>query len=520
METDYSKTVNLPKTQFPMRADLPKREPVQIGLWESRGVYRKMLDRAKDGAFVLHDGPPYANGHIHIGHALNKILKDMVVKSRALAGLRTPYVPGWDCHGLPIEHALLKEMKMDKRAVKDIVDFRAKARHFAKKFIDIQREEFRRLEILGDWFRPYDTMSHSYEARVLRAFRLLFEKGYIYRGLKSVGWCFHCETALAEAEVEYREKLSPSIYVALPVASSAPIEEALRQEGGCGPARAEVVVWTTTPWTLPGNMAVAFHPDLDYVLAKVQLQAESSARYLVLGRRRLEPVLEAIGGKNLGIFGSWKGSELARADVQDTGGKQSFCERPFKIGDGKSLFVMADYVTAEDGTGIVHTAPGHGPDDFNTGRRYGLEILSPVDGAGRFTPEADAFKDFRIFPDGNESVCEALARAGRLLFQGTITHSYQHCWRCKNPIIFRATEQWFLNVAHEGLREKLLKAVGEVAWIPEASKARISSMIESRPDWCLSRQRLWGTPIPILYCAGCGEILKDLKVMEAIERQV
>jgi len=504
MPTDYSKTVRLPRTRFPMRADLPAREPVILEFWEKEGIYSKMLEaRAGADKFVLHDGPPYANGPIHMGTALDKILKDITVKSRHLMGSRAPYVPGWDCHGLPIEHALLKEMNLSKREVKDQTAFRDKARDFAQRFIDVQKKEFRRLGVLGDWDRPYTTMSNQYEAAILQAFRRLYGLGYIYKGLKTVSWCVHCETALAEAEVEYKDKKSPSIYVALRTEYPTEKFPFLKNQ-------AEVVVWTTTPWTLPANRAVVFHPDLKYVLVNVRAPAFEKPRALLIAEARLSAVLDAMGASDQGVLGSWTGKELVEAGFA--------YDRPFG-GEGKGY--LADYVTAEDGTGVVHTAPGHGEDDFETGRKYNIEIFCPVDERGMFTVEAGPeFQGKRIFKEGNPAVIESLKASGKLLAAGEITHSYPHCWRCKNPIAFRATEQWFLNVDHKGLRKKLLQAVEGVSWVPPSGQARISAMVSSRPDWCISRQRLWGAPIPILKCAACASLLDQDEALKAMENRV
>jgi isoleucyl-tRNA synthetase len=500
-ETDWSSTLNLPKTDFPMKGDLARREPEILKLWDSLNLYEAMRARQKGRPeYVLHDGPPYANGHIHIGHALNKFLKDAVVKSRAVMGFSAPYTPGWDCHGLPIETALLKELKMSKRGVTDIPAFRKQAEAFAQKWIDTQREEFKRLGGVGDWSRPYTTMSKKYEARVVRAFRKLLKEGYVYRGLKPVYWCITCETALAEAEIEYKDKTSPSVYVAMPITAPKDL------------AGVEVVVWTTTPWTLPANMAVAFNPDLEYAAVEAQKEGWAKPRTFLLAKARVDAVMKAVGVSGYKIEMTWRGKDLAPR-------KQSFAySRPFSKTPG--IGVLADYVTAEDGTGVVHTAPGHGADDFHTGQRYEMDVLCPVDGSGRFTDQAPDFKGLSIFKEGNPAVIDALTASGALLAKSDIQHSYPHCWRCKNPIVFRATEQWFLNVAFEGLREKLLDAIGKVKWIPEVGQTRISSMVEARPDWCLSRQRVWGTPITVLFCDGCQLPLKDDAVLESIEKKV
>jgi isoleucyl-tRNA synthetase len=495
--SDWSATVRLPKTDFPMKGDLAKREPELLKAWADAGLSERLRQRQKGRPeFVLHDGPPYANGHIHIGHALNKILKDMTVKARALMGHSTPYVPGWDCHGLPIETALLKEMKMSKRGVTDIPKFRKAASDFADRFIDLQREEFKRLGVFGDWAHPYMTKSKGYEAKILRAFRLLVKQGHVYRGLKPVQWCITCETALAEAEVEYKDKTSPSVYVALPV-----VEGELKG--------AEIVIWTTTPWTLPANRAAAFNPLLEY--AEVSAQVAGRQRRLIVAKARVESVAKETGASDVKVLRSWTGAAitalLPRYSV------------PYETRPGETgVSVLAEYVTADDGTGIVHTAPGHGEDDFHTGQRENLEILNPVDAAGFFTDKAPRWKGKHIFKEGNPEIVADLAERGWLLAKKDITHSYPHCWRCKNPVVFRTTEQWFLRLS-EALRGHLLAQIDATKWVPAEGRTRIASMVGNRPDWCLSRQRVWGTPITVLYSAKSGEAVLDDGVLEAIEKK-
>jgi isoleucyl-tRNA synthetase len=496
--TDWSATIKLPVTDFPMKGDLAKREPELLKVWADAGIYEKLQERQKGRPpFVLHDGPPYANGNIHIGHALNKILKDITVKARALLGHAAPYVPGWDCHGLPIETALLKEMKMSKRGVTDIPKFRRDAGAFAERFIGLQREEFKRLGLFGDWERPYKTMAKEYEAKILRAFRLLVKRGHVYRGLKPVLWCPTCETALADAEVEYKDKTSDSVYVALPIVDSSRPE--LKD--------AALVIWTTTPWTLPANRAVAVNPNLDYVLVEAEL-GEASRR-LVVAKARLESVMGAIGSASHRVIAEWKGLTL---------GKETWWYE-FPVAAGKGPCVIADYVTAEDGSGLVHTAPGHGEDDFATGMRAGLEIYNPVDHAGNYNATVPEFlRGKNILKDANDAVILDLKTRGRLLAHKKIQHSYPHCWRCKNPVVFRTTEQWFLSI-NEDLRKALLAEIGKVQWVPAEGRNRISAMVTNRPDWCISRQRVWGTPITVLYSVSTGKPVLDDAVLEAIEKK-
>ncbi|MBI3289360.1 MAG: isoleucine--tRNA ligase, partial [Elusimicrobia bacterium] len=425
----------------------------------------------------------------------NKVLKDLTVKARALMGHCAPYVPGWDCHGLPIETALLKEMKMSKRGVTDIPKFRREAAAFAERFIALQREEFRRLGVQGDWERPYKTLAKDYEAKILRAFRLLVKQGHVYRGLKPVLWCPTCETALADAEVEYKDKTSTSVYVALPIVDSSRAE----LKG------ASFVIWTTTPWTLPANRAVAVHPELDYVLVEAEFQGGS--RRLVIARSRLESVLAAIGANSHKELANWKGEVF---------GKETWWYT-FPFGDGKGPSVLADYVTADDGSGLVHTAPGHGEDDFNTGKRYDLHIYNPVDGAGVYNESVPEFlRGKHILKEANALIIADLQERGLLLAKKDISHSYPHCWRCKNPIVFRTTEQWFLRL-NEELRAKLVVEIDKVRWVPPEGRNRIAAMVTNRPDWCLSRQRVWGTPITVLYSAKTGQAVTDDAVLKAIE---
>jgi len=493
---DYKDTLCLPKTQFPMKANLAQREPQMIEKWEKEGLYGRIMEARKDApVFAFHDGPPYANGHIHLGHALNKILKDIVVRSRILMGNKVYYRPGWDCHGLPIELAVEKEHGKKVHGL-DIHEFRKFCRGYAEKYIDIQREEFKRLGLLGDWENPYRTMEYGYEAEIARSFMECFLKGYVYKGLKPVQWCIHCQTALAEAEVEYEDHASPSVYVTFPfvVDEQAKWPEALKGFDACA------VIWTTTPWTLPANLAIAFHPDFDYVAIKVKDKV-----YVVA--EELEKLFEKETGISGAVIGKFKGKELDRLHFQ----------HPFY--DRKSLGLLAQYVTAEQGTGCVHTAPGHGQEDFISGLKYGLEILCPVDGKGNFVGDLPLFGGQNVF-EANPKVISLLKEKHALLKSSTVHHSYPHCWRCKNPLIFRATKQWFISLEHESLRKNSLDAIEKVQWIPSWGRNRIYSMIENRPDWCLSRQRKWGVPITLLSCDNCGEWVKDRKFFDNVAKAI
>ncbi len=496
-DSGYKHTINLPNTAFSMKANLPQKEPEILRRWEQDNIYSRMLELRKDAPlFILHDGPPYANGNIHIGHALNKILKDIIIKYKSLRGFRVPYVPGWDCHGLPVEHQLFKKIGKRKDEVEQ-VDFRRQAHDFALKFVDVQKNEFKRLGLFGEWENPYLTLSHEYEAAIVRSFGDMVGKGYIYKGCKPVNWCVACETALAEAEVEYEEHTSPSIYVKFPVADGSSLPLPADQRG----KPVYIVIWTTTPWTIMGNVAAAVNPEFTYQLVPV------GSEILLIEKGLTPRVMEKAGITGFRPAGEVSGRQLENLRY----------DHPFGLRQGK--VVLADYVSAEDGTGIVHTAPGYGVDDFLTGQRYGLEVVMQVDNRGRFLAETPVVGGQKI-KDAAGLVIDRLRESNLLLAVGEINHSYPHCWRCKKPIIFRATEQWFISVDKDDLRQRCLEAIPKVKWIPGAGQQRISSMIENRPDWCLSRQRLWGVPIPVFYCGKCREVILDPRVIEKVAETV
>ena len=491
---DYSKTLNLPETEFPMRAGLPEREPEFLKYWEENKIYEKKQElHAGHKKFVLHDGPPYANGKIHMGTALNKILKDIIMKYKYAQGFDTPYVPGWDTHGMPIEHAAIKNLGLNRHELDTLV-LRKECHDYALKWIDEQRTDFKRLGVLGDWDHPYITMTHDYEAVQIHVFGEMAKKGYIYKGKKAVYWCPHCETALAEAEIEYGEEKSPAIFVKMPLVK----DNGMLPEAAQGKP-AYIVIWTTTPWTMPANVAIALHPDFEY--AWVECEGE----ILFMAKEMLEAVGKVCKKDLSNIIGTCKGKDMEYAE----------CRHPFETIDRKSLVVLADYVTLEAGTGCVHTAPGHGADDFETGVRYNLPIICPVDGSGKLTAEAGAdFAGMFVF-DANVPIIKYLAGLNRLFGKENIRHQYAHCWRCKNPIIYRATEQWFASV--EGFREEALNAIAnDVQWIPSWGEARIHNMVADRHDWCISRQRVWGVPIPIFYCEDCNEHLVNDDTINAV----
>jgi isoleucyl-tRNA synthetase len=482
---DWKDTLNLPRTDFPMKANLPASEPRTIERWQAMDLYGKIRAKRRGlPKFVLHDGPPYANGEIHIGHALDKILKDLVVKSRSMAGFDSPYVPGWDCHGLPIELNVEREQKSLAKD-RSPVEFRRACRAFADKYVVSQGADFVRLGVLGDWGAPYLTMAPAFQAAIVRALGKFVARGLVYKGKKPVHWCLRDRTALAEAEVEYEPHTSPSIYVEFPLSPT--------DNGTLGsrvPALASrdvtALIWTTTPWTIPANLAIAFHPDVEYAAY------EFDGRAVIVAEALAEGVSKATG-RTLGKkIASLPGTAMERVQFRHP------------LYDRESLGVLADYVTLDQGTGVVHTAPGHGTDDFKTGVRYGLDIYAPIGNDGRFTADTGIVGGLKVF-DSNGVVETALEERGRLWFKSKIEHSYPHCWRCHQPVIFLATSQWFISM--DGLREAAIAEANGVRWIPEWGRERMTGMFLTRPDWCISRQRTWGVPIPALVCQGCGESL-------------
>ena len=490
---DYKHTVNLPETAFPMKGDLARREPEMLAWWEEQRIYEKLRTVAKGRpTYILHDGPPYANGTIHIGHALNKILKDIIVKSRSLDGCDAPYVPGWDCHGLPIEHAVEKVRGREAKNL-DARAFRQACREFALEQVDVQRRDFIRLGVMGDWANPYLTLAPRYEAEQLRAFAQIIRNGHLYKGYKPVHWCLDCRSALAEAEVEYEERTSPSIDVRFEAVERADLA---RRFGlaGLPEARASVVIWTTTPWTLPANQAVAVHPEFDYSLLAVPV--EGGEELLVLASELAASVLQRAQ-----VAGSRELARVKGAALEHLALRHPFYERTVPV-------VLGEHVTLDSGTGAVHTAPGHGQEDFVVGRRYGLAVDNPVGGDGRFLSSTPLFAGEKVF-DANKHVVEVLAGRGALLHHEAFRHSYPHCWRHKTPVIFRATPQWFISMEQAGLRRAALAEIGRVEWTPDWGEQRIYSMIEGRPDWCISRQRAWGVPLALFTHRETGELHPD-----------
>jgi isoleucyl-tRNA synthetase len=492
---DYKATLNLPRTDFPMRANLPQREPEFLRRWEVLDLYRRLRERgAGRPVFILHDGPPYANGHIHMGTALNKVLKDLVVKSKTMLGRNAVYVPGWDCHGLPIEHQVDKELGFDRltgdvRQAMDPVEKRRRCRAYALRFIDIQREEFRRLGVFGDWQHPYQTMAPAYQATIVREFGRFVGKGIVYKGLKPVHWCMHCKTALAQAEVEYEEQETPSVYVKFPLVAPHPD---LR-----GAPRPSLVIWTTTPWTLPANLAVAVQPDEEYVALEV------GGETLIVAASLADQVVKIAGLRDVRRRETLRGRRL-----EGVAYRHAWIDRTGRV-------AAAPFVAMDTGTGLVHIAPGHGEEDYELGRSLGLPILNPVDDDGRFVSEVEHFAGLTVW-EANPQIIAHLREQGALLAEVPITHTYPHCWRCKNPTLFRATEQWFISMDQNGLRQRALGAIRGVRWIPPWGEERITNMIAHRPDWTISRQRVWGVPIVAFYCVGCGEILLEERLVEHV----
>ena len=490
---NFKDTLLLPRTQFPMKANLAKREPEMLAFWNEINLYHRIQqERAGRPKFILHDGPPYANGHIHMGTVMNKVLKDIIVKAKQMGNFHSPYLPGWDCHGLPIENALLKERGETKPAPGEEGDFRRKCREYAKKYIDIQREEFVRLGVLGQWEKPYITMTPLYETITAREFGKFVANGSVYKSRKPVYWCSHCVTALAEAEVEYKDHTTASIYVRFPLVDD--VTDVVPEAKGY---KTSVVIWTTTPWTIPANLALAFHPEFDYVL----VDAGDGEAYIMA--ERLAPICMDTFGKPLKILATFNARGLERKKAK----------HPLDMRE--SVIILADFVTLDSGTGIVHIAPGHGQEDYEIGLEYGLDVYSPVDDHGCFTAQVPEWQGTHVF-SANELVNEALRGKGNLLAAAEDVHQYPYCWRCKEPIIFRSTDQFFISMAASDLRKKALAEIKSVKWIPAWGQERIYGMVENRPDWCISRQRSWGVPIIAFACKSCGEVIMSRELVDRV----
>ncbi len=502
---DLKATVNLPKTDFPQKGNLPQNEPKRLQKWEAMDIYARLREaRAGRPLFVLHDGPPYANGKIHLGHVLNKVLKDIVVKSRSMMGFWAPYVPGWDCHGLPIEIKVEEALGAKKHEM-PVVEIRRAARKHAEKFIASQREDFKRLGILGEWERPYQTMNFKYQADIVRSFGKFVERGSVYKGSRPVHWCVSCVTSLAEAEIEYGDHTSHSIYVKFPFTDAAKLDPTLDGKN------TSIIIWTTTPWTLPANLGICFNPEFEYSAIEV------GGEVFIIASGLLGQVAAQIGWPNEGddaykVVGTYSGEKFDRLKA-----RHPFVERD-------SLLMLGDHVTLDAGTGAVHTAPGHGYEDFIISRQYGIEPYNPVDGRGFFMKDVEHFAGFRVVPitkadherDGNKAVIAHLKEIGALLKDESFQHQYPHCWRCHNPVVFRATPQWFISMTATKLNERAIASTDQVQWVPAWGNERMKSMFKDRPDWCVSRQRAWGVPITVFYCDDCGSTLCDPKVINHI----
>ena len=487
-DKDYGATLNLPKTSFQMKANLPNKEPKFIKMWQEQEIYFKGIDKDKP-SFILHDGPPYANGEIHIGHALNKILKDIILKYKRLRGYNAPYIPGWDTHGLPIELKVTEKLGSKAKEMTP-AEIRELCAEYAKKWVGIQREGFVRLGVLGDWENPYLTLKPEYEAKQLEVFGELYENGYIFKGLKPIYWSPVTETALAEAEIEYKNVSSPSIYVKMKANQDLLDRIGMTEETW-------VVIWTTTPWTLPANVAISLNPDFEYGVYKTE------KGNLILGKDLAEQAFSAMEIENYELIKEFVGRDIERTTYQ----------HPFL--DRTGLVILGTHVTADAGTGCVHTAPGHGQDDYVVGTRYGLPVISPINHKGVLTEDAGQFAGL-FYAKANKEICAYLEETGDLLKLKMIEHSYPHDWRSKTPVIFRATEQWFVNVEGSDIRERALKALDDVTFIPAWGRNRIGSMLETRPDWCISRQRVWGVPIPVFYNVATGKEIFNRDILNRI----
>ena len=479
MSKDFNATLNLPKTDFPMRAGLPKREPEMLRRWEEMDLYHELLKKNEGHRrFSLHDGPPFSNGNIHMGHALNKTIKDFIVRSYAMRGWYTPYIPGWDNHGMPIESAIIKEQKLNHKAM-SVSDFRSACQAYAEKYVQKQMEGFKRLGVVGDWEHPYRTMSKGFEADEVRIFGMMYRNGHIYKGFKPVYWCPHDETALAEAEIEYQDDPVTTVYVKFP------LHDDKGKLSHLDKSKLSFLIWTTTTWTLPGNLGISLHPDESYAIVRLP-----GGEMFVLAEALIEPVMKAGGVESWEIVETHPGSFF----------EYMLADHPFL--PKTSLLMLADYVTMDSGTGLVHTAPGFGADDYNTCRRYGIEMVVPVDDQGRHTDYAGKYAGLGT-EESNPVILADMKASGVLFASERIVHSYPHCWRCKQPVIFRATPQWFCSV--DSFKEEAIKACEDVKWLPAWGKDRLAAMIRERSDWCISRQRRWGLPIPVFYCEDCGK---------------
>ena len=501
---DLKNTINLPKTRFPMKANLPQSEPAILDRWEKDKLYDRLRDLRRDApVYTLHDGPPYANGNIHLGTALNKILKDFVVKSKSMEGFNAPFVPGWDCHGLPIEIKVDQELG-SRKAKMQPAEIRRECRNYASKYVELHRRDFKRLGVLGRWDEPYLTMSAAYEAVIAGAFLEFLDQGYVYKGLKPVHWCINCRTALAEAEVEYANHTSPSVWVKFPVASD-PAELSPALAG----RQVTALIWTTTPWTLPANLALAFHPSFQYAAVETEPSSgggPEAGEVLLIAQPLVERVAQQTGLETGKTLATIEGKRLESARFR----------HPF-LGR-ESVGTLGDHVTLEQGAGIVHTAPGHGQEDFEIGQKYKLRALSPLDNRGRFVADDSVLPSYEgksVF-DANPVIVELLRERGALVHSENVEHSYPHCWRCRRPVIFRATEQWFIQLDHRDLRGRALAEIRKAEWNPEWGRERIANMIATRPDWCISRQRIWGVPIIVFYCESCNALYTDHSALSRV----